>query len=72
MTTRHSGYVVVLGEDLREDDAEATVAALRLIRGVRDVTPIVSTPEIHIAEARARLDLVDRMSAALRGVIDKT
>ena len=30
MTDRHAGYVVVLAEDIREDDAESTLTALRM------------------------------------------
>jgi hypothetical protein len=34
VTDRHSGYIVVLAEDIREDDAEGTLNALRMVRGV--------------------------------------
>lgn len=39
MTTRHKGYVVHLADDIREDDSEAVIAAIRMIKGVADVTP---------------------------------
>ena len=42
MTDRHSGYVVVLQEDLREEDAEAVLNALRMTKGVLSVEPIVA------------------------------
>ena len=29
MTDRHAGYVVTLNEDIREDDAEAIINAIR-------------------------------------------
>lgn len=45
MTDRHSGYIVILDRDIREDDAEESViAALRMIRGVADVKPILADP----------------------------
>jgi len=53
VTDRHSAYVVVLEHDMREDDAEQTLSALRQIRGVLSVEPIVSNLEQHIAENRA-------------------
>lgn len=39
MTDRHSGYLVVLEADLREDDAQAVIDALRMVKGVADVIP---------------------------------
>jgi hypothetical protein len=43
MTDRHAGYIVVLEKDIREDDAEETIlAALRMIKGVQSVQPIVA------------------------------
>lgn len=42
MTDRHLGYLVTLEQPTREDDAEATLAAIRQIRGVIDVRPVVS------------------------------
>jgi hypothetical protein len=40
MTQRHSGYLVILGEDIREDDAESTILALKMIKGVQSVEPV--------------------------------
>lgn len=42
MTDRHSGYLVTLARDMREDDAEAIITALRMVRGVESVTPVQS------------------------------
>lgn len=42
MTTRHGGYVVVFEDDIREDDAQQIISALRLIKGVIDVVPFQS------------------------------
>jgi hypothetical protein len=43
MTDRHSGYVVVLAADVREDDAEEGVLnAIRMIRGVAGVEPVLA------------------------------
>lgn len=54
MTDRHGGYIVTLEEGIREDDAEGTLSAIRQIRRVIKVEPIVETIETHIAQARAR------------------
>lgn len=52
MTQRHKGYIVVLRDDLREDDAEATITALRMVRGVLSVAPIEANGDDLIARAR--------------------
>lgn len=54
MTDRHAGYVVTLDKNLREDDAAPILAALAMIKSVISVEPLISTPEIQIAEARAK------------------
>lgn len=68
MTDRHAGYIVTLAEDVREDDAEAILSALRMVKGVLSVEPIVADHGLHIATQRARqecrgkiLDLLDEM-----------
>lgn len=69
MTDRHAGYIVVLENDIREDDAEATLAALQQIKGVLRVQPVVSTPEIQLAEERARVEFTDRLYSFARSLI---
>lgn len=61
MTDRHAGYIVTLEGDIREDDAEAIINALRLVRGVLSVEPVVADVAVHIAEKRARADVLDRL-----------
>jgi hypothetical protein len=53
VTDRHAGYIVTLAADVREDDAEAIRNALRMVKGVLAVTPVVAGPEVHIAVDRA-------------------
>jgi len=52
--------VVTLERDMREDDAQAIFDALKQIRGVLDVRPIKSTPELTAMEARARRDMQEK------------
>lgn len=43
MTDRHTAYIVTLEDHIRSDDAEESVlTALRTIRGVLDVRPVVA------------------------------
>jgi hypothetical protein len=53
MTGRHAGYIVVLADDIREDDAEESIlTALRMIKGVLSVTPVIAEYEQVIARQR--------------------
>jgi hypothetical protein len=52
VTDRHAGYLVVLTGDIREDDAEATLTALRMIKGVISVTPVIADYGQVIARKR--------------------
>lgn len=40
MTTRVKGFIVTLAEDIREDEMEAHMTALRMVHGVTDVRPV--------------------------------
>ena len=61
MTDRYHALTVVLDDDIRDDDAEAIINAIRMIRGVADVTPHVVDPETHSARIRARSDVRDKL-----------
>lgn len=65
MTDRHAGYVVTLAEDIREDDAEAVINALRMVKGVINVEPVVSSVELHIADSRADQRWQERIAGLL-------
>lgn len=66
MSDRHAAYIVTLAEDVREDDAEAIVTALRMVRGVLSVEPVVADYAQHIAEQRVDQKWRDRLLALLR------
>lgn len=68
MTTRHSGYQIILSDDIREDDAEALIGALYMIKGVSKVVPMEASYEDVLARDRRDevwrteiRDLLDRM-----------
>lgn len=52
MSDRHQGYIVILGADLREEDSASLIHALRMVRGVLSVEPIVANGGDMIARAR--------------------
>lgn len=67
MTDRHAGYLVTLDADIREDDAQAILSAIGMVKGVGSVEPIIADPLGAIAENRARRALWDRMVSVLAG-----
>ena len=61
MTDRYNALTVVLEHDIRDDDAEDLLAAIRQLRGVLSVSGNVSDLDAHIAQARARHDLGEKL-----------
>lgn len=57
MTDRIKGITVTLDGDYRDDDVEAIVQAIRMVKGVAHVALHVTTLEDHMARARVRADL---------------
>lgn len=45
MTDRFKGFLVTLDDEIREDDAEAILTALRMIKGVFMVNPYINGME---------------------------
>jgi hypothetical protein len=57
MTDRLKGVSVTFTDDIREDDAEAVINAIRQLRGVLVVGPILADYRDVMAEQRVRHDL---------------
>lgn len=53
MTDMINSLLVIFEKDIREDDVEAIVDAVKMIKGVISVTKNTSSFENEIAEARA-------------------
>jgi hypothetical protein len=52
VTDRHVGYLVVLARDIREDDAEGVLNAIRMIKGVISVEPVIAGAQQYAAASR--------------------
>jgi len=61
MTERHSGYLVTLNHDVREDDAKEIITALKMVKCVATVTPVVSDPHSWIIEDRVKRALEEKI-----------
>jgi len=57
MTDRLKGLTVAFDRDIREDDAEAIVSAIKMIKGVLDVQPSYATSEDWMNRCRIRDEL---------------
>jgi hypothetical protein len=66
MSERFAGLTVVLADNLFEDDTQQIIDAIKMIKGVQGVTPLVSDSELYIAEQRARVRMQNHIIRALR------
>lgn len=60
MTDRVKGFTVTLEHDIRIDDVEVILNAVRMIKGVAHVEPSISTHEDHMASERLKWELRDK------------
>lgn len=65
MTDRLNALIVVFERDIRDEDAEHLIAAIRMLRGVLSVTPNVSEISDHIAEQRVRREIGEKLWAVI-------
>lgn len=66
MTARHAGYIVTLAEDIREDDAEHIMTALRMISGVVSVKPIAADFQQVVAREQAHAEVREKILRLLK------
>ncbi len=72
MTDRIRHLTVILEQDTREDDLEATLAAIAQIRGVDKVIPHVVRVEDRIARSVATGSLYRRVQRAVADAFEDT
>jgi hypothetical protein len=68
MTDRYEGFIVVLERDIREDAAEPIMDAIRLLKGVIDVKPVVPDIDSCIAATRRDRAWIAELDAAVTRV----
>lgn len=66
MTDRLIGLVVGFKKPIREDDAEAVMNAIRLLRPVGAVTPMMDEPRDWINRESVRRELEEKLREALK------
>ena len=70
MTDRYVGFLVALENPMRDDDSQATLAAIRQIKGVVDVKPVIGDHNTMIGDMRARRRLSEQL-LSLVAVLDR-
>lgn len=66
MTDRYNAFTVILEEDIREDDAQSTIEAIKHIKGVVTVIGHVDDPSEKIAEQRVKHELIMKILEILK------
>ena len=61
MTDRINTITVVLEKEIREDDCESILNAIRMIKGVLSVSANVADPSDYLAIRRARHELMKKI-----------
>lgn len=61
MTDRYYALTVILDKDMRDDDAECVINAIKMIKHVLDVKGNVSNPDTWMAEERSRRELCEKI-----------
>jgi hypothetical protein len=69
MTDRLKGYVVILEANTRVDDAQVITDAIKQLRGVLDVRPLVANAMVDdmVAESRVRQKFFDKFMEVMNG-----
>lgn len=65
MTDRIKGFTVVLDKDIRVDDIEFVVNAIKIIKGVIGVESLVVDHSDYIARTRYRREVIEKINNVL-------
>ncbi len=65
MTDHFAGFTVTLDKTYRDDDSEAIINAIKMIKGVAGVEPVVADAGFYMAKQQARWDLQKEMREVL-------
>jgi hypothetical protein len=67
MTDRYKGFIIHLDDDIREDDCEQIITALRMVKRVRKVEPLVSNlSDDYIYYMRGRDEIIYKFMEFLK------
>lgn len=61
MTDRHIAYTVTLEEPVRSDDAQRIIDAIKMVKGVAEVIPVVADAQAYWSRSSARRDILEKV-----------
>ena len=67
MTDRIYAFHIMLNREYREDDAQPIIDAVMMIKGVKSITTQTVTPELWVAETRAKQDMLNKVIKTIEG-----
>ena len=70
MTDRFKGFLITLEKEMREDDAENILNALKMVKGVQNVKPYVNGMEDWMMYEKGVMDTRSEVVGWLRKEID--
>lgn len=65
MSDRINGFIVILNKSYRDDDLEATINAIKQIKGVIKVTPQVEDITFIMAKTQSKRELREKLYKVL-------
>lgn len=71
MSDHYNAFLIILGSDIKDEEAQATINAIRQIRGVIDVQPHIADPDVAIAKAQLRAALFQELFEVLQAKLLK-
>jgi hypothetical protein len=66
MSDRYIALTVLLERPIKDEDADAIIRAIQLIKGVMDVSPVIADPMAEWAKEAARTELATQVLDVLR------
>ena len=65
MADRVKGFTVALDKDIRIDDVEFIINAIKMIKGVNNVSPLISDSSDFIARSRYKSEVQEKILKTL-------
>lgn len=66
MTDRYNALTVVLDRDIRSDDAEWVINAIKMVKGVASVSPHIAEAGDYIAKQRVKQEVFEKIVAIFK------
>lgn len=71
MTDRYNALIVALDKDIRDDDCETIINAIKMIKGVKDVQGNTVDADSFVAESRARQNVTEKLFKVIEEINKK-